>query len=139
MTIINAIGYLYIIFLHISVPLLMASTGLFILGKGISNKAWEHNILITARINLWIGACLGLVAIVIGLVPSGIYYNVYLQDVMKMERNLIYVGQILIAILAIWSYRDFLKSARPKMLFVLLMIIASLVLFFSGWAGHVLT
>ena len=114
------------VFVHFSVALFSISTVLFCVSYFISSQNWKYTLLMSARINLWIGTGITFLTVGAGFIE---YYTVVHDAsshyVMTIQRNWAIGTGISFLLLTVWSIQSYLKKIGPSLLFLLFMLCAS--------------
>ncbi|MEC9291368.1 MAG: DUF2231 domain-containing protein [Pseudomonadota bacterium] len=123
------------VFVHFTVALFSASTGLFILGRLFNKREWAKAIIKAAHINLWLGALA-----TIATVSAGLYaYNTVNHDgpshmAMTDHKNWAFVTAALFTLVTLWSFKTFTR-VKVGTTFLVVLIIATGILAVTAFKG----
>ena len=124
------------IFVHFTLGLLGSAVGLFVLTRVISNPDLKHQLLTVAHWNLWLGAAVTVITVMAGWYA----FNTVKHDdpshvVMLEHRNLALSTFVIVAVLAVWSWRKYRPSKQVSPLFVAGALLAAGLLVATAWHG----
>ena len=124
------------VLVHFTIGLFATATGLFCLGTVFIQKSWGETVLKAAHINLWIGAAITVLTLLAGWNA----YNAVTHDTashlaMTDHRNWAFVTAGLYFIATFWSLSTYKKTAKVKILFLILLVTAFGLLATTGYKG----
>jgi len=127
---------LHPVFVHFTVALTLISVGLFIISYSFKDKKYFNLFINTAYVNLWLGSLLSVITVAMGFYA---YYTVSHDSpshlAMTDHRNWAIITFLSLAILSIFSVRNYLKNNHHNSLFILLSIITAILILTTSYKG----
>ncbi len=124
------------ILVHFTIALFATSTGLFFVGSIFSKKSWGETLLKVAHVNLWIGAAITVLTLIVGWEA----YNTVAHDgpshaAMTDHKNWAFATAALFGVVTIWSFISNCKTLKVSKLFLLTVAVAAILLAVTGYKG----
>lgn len=124
------------ILVHFTVALLAASTFLYLVALLTKSLTWHARLVSAAELNLWIGAALTLLTVILGAVAyATVPHDEGAHELMFIHRTwglITFAAYAVLALISIWHR----KHARyPAPLFAVAMVVAMLALAETGLRG----
>jgi uncharacterized membrane protein len=124
------------IFVHFTVALLSISVVLFVAARFMANEKLRAQWEVVAQWNLWLGAIITLVTVVMGVVAyNTVAHDTPSHEAMIEHRNWALVTAVLFELLAIWSALRARAGQGINTLILVGLVVAGGLLFSTAWHG----